>query len=202
MVNCPFFLKKKEGITLIELIIVLGFIAFMAVAVLLALNPVVQLGKARDARRKSDLSKLKNVLEDYYNDHKQYPDSLNCGQPLDPYLAKIPCDPLTHQSYVYVKTPSYYYIYTKLEYENDPIIDKLGCAYGCGPGCNYNYGVSSSNVNLESCGECEGDWYGCQEGGGCNNMGSGKRPKCEKGGPVFCNDSSCGGGCDGKLPCI
>jgi type II secretory pathway pseudopilin PulG len=178
----------------------LAFLAFMAVAVLLALNPVVQLGKARDARRKSDLSKLKNILEDYYNDKKCYPSSLNDLVP--DYLGQLPTDPLTHQNYAYYPTGcDKYRIYVKLDYEKDPAIAEVGCQDGCGPGggsaggCAYNYGVCSSNVKLEKCGEeeCMGTWWACQ-GKNCNDYGS-ARPTCTGPGNAYCNDSTCGGGC-------
>lgn len=146
---CPVFLKKdKRGFTLIEVIIVVVFLAMLAVIVLLTLNPVKQMNKSRDARRKADLQKLKNPLEDYYNDRKCYPSSLN--QLVPDYIGVVPTDPATKEPYTYSVTDcNKYRVYARLEYEQDPEIAKVGCQSGCGTGGAYNYGVSSSNVGLE-----------------------------------------------------
>jgi len=181
-------IKEKRGVTLIELLVVLGFLAFLALALLLLLNPAAQIGKARDAKRKSDLSKFKNILEDYYNDRKCYPENPSVLVP--DYLEKLPLDPVTKQPYVYHRDGcNKYWIYTKLEYEKDPIIAKLGCQRGCGPtgNCGYNYGVSSSNVGLEPC-ACE-HWWACQ-GDEPNDYGADK-PSCVGSAAVVrCNDST------------
>lgn len=215
MVHCPIFLKKEQGISITELLIVVAFLAVMTVFLLVYLNPGAQLGKARDARRKSDLSKLKNVFEDYYNDKKCYPSSLDNLVP--DYLGQLPTDPLTRQNYAYYPTGcDKYRIYVKLDYEKDPAITEVGCQDDCGPpgNCVYNYGVSSSNVGLEGCGEeeCAGAWWGCQGIGSpactagpppsceCNNLGATKT--CPSGGTPYCEGSSCGGGCVGQIPCL
>lgn len=194
------------------MLIVIVFLAILATLLLVTLKPQTQIQKSRDARRKADLVKLRNVLEDYNNDKKSYPGSLVCGSSLDPYIDKIPCDPQTGTSYAYVKSATAYWIYAKLEYDKDKTIAEVGCASGCGPGgsCNYNYGVSSQNVGLEPCtpgGGCGGDWWGCQGAVspctvgscGCNKLTG---PTCTSGGTSYCDDSSCGGGCAGQIPCI
>lgn len=151
MVNCPAFLKKKEGFTLFELVIVVGVLAVLLVITLQAINPYGQLVKSRDARRKADLQKLKIPLEDYYNDHKCYPATLSCnpGDGLKPYWSKIPCDPLTGQNYDYQRPDcKTYRIYASLENEADPNIATAGCSEGCPLNQDYNYGVASSNAKL------------------------------------------------------
>ncbi|MDP3954931.1 MAG: prepilin-type N-terminal cleavage/methylation domain-containing protein [bacterium] len=149
---CPVFLKKKNehGLTLVEIIIVVALLAILGMIVLVALNPSVQIKKSSDARRKADLQKLTRKLEDYYNDKKCYPASLICNAPLPPYVEKIPCDP-KGGSYGYTSDCSSFRIYAKLEFLSDPIIEKVGCKNGCGPGgsSDYNWGVSSTNVSLE-----------------------------------------------------
>lgn len=198
MVHCPIFLNKESGITLTELLIVLAFIAFMAVAILVALNPAVQLGKARDARRKSDLNKLKNLLEDYYNDNDCYPQ--NIVELAPSYIGNVPKDPLSKSDYTY-KSPDCdtYRIYVTLEYKQDPKIAEVGCQEGCGPGgsCDYNYGICSSNIGLEGCSEaeCTQHYWVCQSGW-CNDFGD-KPPgsgDCLPGAPYFCG-LPCGIGC-------
>ncbi len=63
----------KKGFTLIELAIVVAIIAVLAGAFLTIVNPMAQLAKARDAKRKGDLYKIKLLLEQYYNDNNKYP---------------------------------------------------------------------------------------------------------------------------------
>jgi len=199
------------------MLIVIVFLAILATLLLVTLKPQTQLQKSRDARRKADLVKLRTILEDYNNDKKSYPGSLVCGSSLDPYIDKIPCDPQTGTSYAYVKSATAYWIYAKLEYDKDKTIAEVGCASGCGPSCNYNYGVSSPNVGLEPCGPgggCPGHWWACQGSGspcsdvpsdpnycGCNDLGT-TEPSCLPGGTSYCDSSICGSGCAGQNPCI
>jgi len=149
------FLKKEKnkGLTLTELIIGLAIVGLLAVLMVLGLKPKVQLDKAKDSKRKTDLKRIQTALEDYYNDHNCYPTSLVCNDPFNPYLEKIPCDP-DGGSYYYEASggdcPQSYRIYSSLKYTSDPEIKKLGCQNGCGPGGIYNYGVASSGVGLEA----------------------------------------------------
>lgn len=155
-------LGGMTGVSLTELLIAVTILVVVATIALFVFKPQTQLQKARDARRKADLSLLKNKLDDYYNDKGAYPISDNCGSgtcagnftctdanPLSGYLAKIPCDP-RGGDYCYTSACSgqWYRIYTKLEYEKDLVIASLGCQVGCGPQGAYNYGVTSSNTSL------------------------------------------------------
>jgi prepilin-type N-terminal cleavage/methylation domain-containing protein len=54
--------KKKEGFTLLELLIVIAIMAILAVIVILVLNPAETLKKARDTQRMSDMATLKTAL--------------------------------------------------------------------------------------------------------------------------------------------
>ncbi len=63
--------KRLRGFTLIELLAVIAIIALLAGAILLALGPVR--GKARDARRKTDLNQLQTALEAFNDDNGFYP---------------------------------------------------------------------------------------------------------------------------------
>lgn len=64
---------KERGFTLIELLIVIAIIGVLAVAVLSAINPVEQIRKANDSRRKSDIAELLNSLERYYATFRIFP---------------------------------------------------------------------------------------------------------------------------------
>ena len=54
--------NKNSGFTLLELLIVIAIIAILSVALVIVLNPVETLKKARDAQRISDLSTIKTAI--------------------------------------------------------------------------------------------------------------------------------------------
>jgi|WetSurSiteA1Bulk_404760.scaffolds.fasta_scaffold03841_5 general secretion pathway protein G len=139
----------RRGFTLIELLIVIAIIGLLAVLGIWAYKN--QLLKARDAQRKSDMKKIQVAVEEYEKDHDCYPsiDMVVCdpGDGLQPYLQKIPCDPLTGESYYYEpegKTcAGWYRLYGLLDYSGDAsIIEEIG------PGGAYNYYVSSPNAPI------------------------------------------------------
>lgn len=67
---------KNLGFTLIELLVVVAIIGILASVVLASLNTAR--GKARDARRFSDLRQLQNVMELYYDKCGTYVVKQNC----------------------------------------------------------------------------------------------------------------------------
>ena len=143
--------RAKNGFTLIEALVVTTIIAILIAIGFTTFK--TQLIKGRDARRKADLSKLQKALEDRLNDAQCYPDDLVCNVDFRPYLAKVPCDPANNLYFNYFYSydsskncKSWYKIYTRLENEKDPIIAKVGCEDGCGPGRNYNFWIGSPNV--------------------------------------------------------
>jgi prepilin-type N-terminal cleavage/methylation domain-containing protein len=62
-------LKNNKGFTLIELLIVMAILGVLAVVVLVAINPVQQLARTRDAGRKSGVAQIGRSLEAYYTSH-------------------------------------------------------------------------------------------------------------------------------------
>ena len=58
--------KLLRGFTLIELLIVMAILGVLAVVVLVAINPVQQLARTRDAGRKSGVTQIGHALEAYY----------------------------------------------------------------------------------------------------------------------------------------
>mgnify|MGYP000660258094 CR=1 FL=1 len=69
----------KKGFTLIELLIVMAILGVLAVVVLVAINPVQQLARTRDAGRKSTVTQLGHSLEAYFTAHNgDYLDPTNC----------------------------------------------------------------------------------------------------------------------------
>lgn len=169
------YISPSAGFTLMELIVALGMLSILTTGVILAINPVEQIRKSNDAKRKADLVSIQKAVELYYQDFGSYPASsadfkimknnqvLSWGNPFQPYIAKLPSDPIIGRSYIYYSPASSggqtYYIYTSLELGNkDPNACNKGnaClsilqggsgypgANSCGKTCNF--GVSSSNV--------------------------------------------------------
>jgi|SRR5688572_26853237 len=155
---------KSKGLTLVELIIVVGILIILIILALAFFRG--QLFKGKDARRKADVDRIKIAVEEYEKDHDCYPPPqivvCDPGTGLDPYLDKIPCDPGTNASYYYdyenTVCPSWYRIYAKLDNEQDP-----AALSACGPDQSFNYYQSSPNAP-----DCTlidmGDYFGCKNG--------------------------------------
>lgn len=115
--------STSSGFTLIELLVVIGIIAVLITALFTFINPSKQLQRARDAKRKSDLTQIRTAIEDYKADTGLYPISsafVGTGRPLGwpsasdcdslinsgnnlsangkSYLKIIPCDPQGNSS--------------------------------------------------------------------------------------------------------
>jgi len=139
----------QRAFTLIELLITVAIIGILILVSLFIYQ--IYMTRARDGRRKADLANLQRILEDYANDNLCYPDTLECKDDLSPYLKEIYCDPLNSGLNIYYYSVSaeadckkWYKIFTNLEYDKDPIIEKVGCTPEiCGP---FNYLVASPNV--------------------------------------------------------
>ncbi|MEK7457921.1 MAG: type II secretion system protein [Patescibacteria group bacterium] len=112
----------SRGFTLIELLVVITIIGTLAG--LLFTNFSGARERARDAKRKNDVTQIKSALRLYYNDHQKYPLGNNtqiagCG--LDGtstcswgtaftagagptiYMNQLPTDPISTQSYSYAQ---------------------------------------------------------------------------------------------------
>ncbi|HKC04344.1 MAG TPA: prepilin-type N-terminal cleavage/methylation domain-containing protein [Patescibacteria group bacterium] len=182
-------MKKQSGMTLIELVIVVTIIAALAVIALAFYRN--QSAKSLDAKRKADLARIQVAVEEYEKDHNCYPapQLLNCnpGTGLQPYIDRIPCDPITKASYYYDydanACASWYRIYANLN-------DKSGTPIG--PNGAFNYYASSPNAPEASLTQV-GNLFGCK-GGFCvqvlwNSLRPG--PECD---PTF-KSSTCYGQC-------
>ncbi len=75
---------------------------------IVTINPIKQLQKARDAQRQHDVFQIRNSLDAYYNDKNCYPISLTMGAQFNSgstvYIQKVPQDPDFSNNY-----PSYIY---------------------------------------------------------------------------------------------
>ena len=67
-------IMKNKGFTLIELIVVIAIIGTLTGLIINNLNDAR--ARARDAKRKQDLTSLKTALRLYYNDNQTYPVNL------------------------------------------------------------------------------------------------------------------------------
>lgn len=143
----------------------------LAIILFTFLDPLGQLAKARDSKRKSDLEQVQRTLELYYKNNGRYPTSspayrinpptgmVDWGNIWTSYNAKLPKDPAPPgRGYVYYASSDgqAYYLYASLERNSDPRVCSSGnaCASltsngiastACGSTCNY--GVSSPNVS-------------------------------------------------------
>jgi len=65
--------KLSKGFTLIELLIVIAVLGVLAAVILVAIDPVEQLSRGRDAGRKSSVVQLGRSLQAYYTNNSAYP---------------------------------------------------------------------------------------------------------------------------------
>ncbi|KKR85118.1 MAG: Type II secretion system protein G [Candidatus Woesebacteria bacterium GW2011_GWB1_41_10] len=196
--NCIWsvFGYRNPGFTLVELVIVVSIISFLVLMGMALLR--LQVFKGNDARRKSDIKKIQVAIEEYEKDNDCYPPSeiVVCepGDSLRPYIDKIPCDPVSRESYYYEPKsgacPNWYILYSKLENEKDGDV-----IYGLGPGGAYNYVAGSPNAPLSTPGPTptggggsESGYWGCKSGI-CAGIGS--RTECS---PNY-TSSGCSGQC-------
>lgn len=143
--------RKNYGLSVIEVLSVIAILMVITIAVMIAFKPRLQIEKARDSRRKADLSLIAKAVEDYANDNPCYPSSTNLtsylsdcdGSSFRPYLDKIPCDPGTKQPYVYESPDCQKYaLYASLVTEN------VNLSYKTESGEKGNYVVSSPSYPL------------------------------------------------------
>lgn len=118
--------KEKKSFTLIELLVVIAIIGLLASVVLVSMQGVR--GKARDTRRKQDLSTIQTALELYWQKYERYPGEsmgwdLSIGSvPANPQnywdansdlqvlvtealIGRIPIDPTNNATYYYSFEP-------------------------------------------------------------------------------------------------
>lgn len=186
---------RKLGFTLAEILIAVSLIMLLLFVIFVSWRR--QIDRGNDLRRKSDLAAIKRAFEEYYNDKGCYPpvtlmdEANDCGSAnLQPYLAAVPCDPVTKEPYVYLPLDQCkgYRLLTKLGDTGDLDIVRAGCSgvTGCGFGPDSNYGISiGGSVALPGFdpgatptpttpggGVGQGGGYGCF-GGVCNSAGPG-----------------------------
>lgn len=66
-------LKERGGFTMIELLVVIAVIGVLAVAVLASIDPIEQINKGRDTRKRSNAAQLINAVDRFYAIQEKYP---------------------------------------------------------------------------------------------------------------------------------
>lgn len=162
---------KQKGFTLIELLVVIAVIGILASVVLASLNSAR--GKARDARRFSDLNQISLALELYYDDYGTYPQLLayifpNRADPQDvnwtgafttamrPYINPVPQDP-AGRPYMYSSTNSGQKYGLMTEVESTANYAKSINDGGSFNNGQYYYEVGSAPTG---CGRLGTEWWG------------------------------------------
>lgn len=189
--------KRLKGFSLFELLTIIAVILVLIITSFIFIPK--QIIKAKDAKTKTNLHQIYMALEDYYDSNNEFPRSLpDCNQPLvkdgHVYIANIPCDPFDNSNYGYTTSRgdsgNWFRVYANLRNKEDQIISLVGCNGGCGPDCQYNYGLSSSNTLLKRCS------YVCAPGGGktgeCLKFDDASLSKCPK---LYGNDPTCKNEC-------
>lgn len=64
-----------KAFTLIELLVVIGIISILATIVLVAVNPLESIAKARDSQRKTTIATLITILRSYSTSSGDYPEA-------------------------------------------------------------------------------------------------------------------------------
>lgn len=166
-------MKKQNGFTLVELLIVIVIIGILASLIFANFAGVRQ--RARDSQRKSDLKQIQTALELYRADSRTYPCfATGCGwsivsrlseaiPPLSPnYISKIPDDPVYHdpdyRGYCYSVTndKSKYTIFANLENTNDSDAKNPKAP----PTASPIFGTNNGNISFTiSGGDCSPNIY-------------------------------------------
>lgn len=113
-------MKNNKGFTLIELLVVIVIIGILATLATVALSSAR--GKARDARRVSDVKQIMTALEMYYNDAQGYP----------PVGGVVPGSPIATGTTTFM---------AKVPYNASPYSDG-----GCPNTSNYAYSVGTGST--------------------------------------------------------
>lgn len=100
----------RSGLTLVELLVVMGIVAILVSAVVV-INIPTTLERSRDGERKSELEAIRQALELYRYDNGGYPSGSNDVQIIlaglvPTYIASLPNDPVSSAKGFYYRYQS------------------------------------------------------------------------------------------------
>lgn len=137
------YVRKNQGFTLIEILIVVGIIGILSSVILVGLNS--SRATARDSRRVTDLRQIQQGLELFYTKDGKYPQVTYDGLPdaLDDVgVRKLPTDPLGGSfkyEYKSCDNGQSYMLKAGLESESDNLTrDSVSGVTLCGISCSGN----------------------------------------------------------------
>lgn len=94
--------QKKQGFTLVELLVVLAILALLLT--LATPKYFNSLDRAKDATLKHDLNTLRESIDKFYGDNGQYPKNLE-ELVEKKYIRQLPYDPITEKTTSWIITP-------------------------------------------------------------------------------------------------
>ena len=98
-------IKKEGGFTLLELLIVIVIIGILALLIIPNITSAPK--KARDTKRKTDITTVRKGLEEYFVDNNSYPVNLSdLTQGSAPIIKTLPTDPKNTGAFVYTYSPA------------------------------------------------------------------------------------------------
>lgn len=102
-VRARFTRARRDGFTLIELMVVMALIVVLAsIGLTLYANSVT---RAKESVLKEDLFRMRDAIDQYYADKGKYPATLQ-DLVSDKYLRTIPADPFTNSAETWREIPS------------------------------------------------------------------------------------------------
>jgi len=131
--------KRRNGFTLVELLVVVGIIGILSGLVIVSISPSGYFGRGRDSRRLADLTTIQSALEQYFSQNGSYPTPPlpSAGSAWTSggvtYLKSMPGDPLG-ANYEYCVSGSNYEVCATMETTPLPS-DCKAAAYGCTRNC-------------------------------------------------------------------
>ncbi|HEY6736536.1 MAG TPA: prepilin-type N-terminal cleavage/methylation domain-containing protein [Candidatus Saccharimonadia bacterium] len=98
-------IKKEGGFTLLELLIVIVIIGILALLIIPTITSAPK--KARDTKRKTDITTVRKGLEEYFVNNNVYPAALSdLTTGSAPIIKTLPTDPKNVSPFVYTYTPA------------------------------------------------------------------------------------------------
>src|SRR3990170_6102656 len=148
MLKVSMFMKKtsthplKQGLTLIEIIIVIAILLILFVTVLFLINPRRRIAQSCDAARKAHIGQLASSVNAYVADYQVYPVSQQELEDIGAVKAQNIRDPSTGAMYTFVSNASFrdeVSIYTELEAPDDASRPYWTFRSACGDSDAYSY---------------------------------------------------------------